>query len=291
MISVFIVFSIKTFAFFIHIQPLFVKRFLGVVIGIIWFDLLRIRRTVAIKNILRVYPDMSQVQAKKLARKSLIHMGYTLVEFCSMPFLDESSVKSMFTVEGREKLETALKKNKGVLLLSAHIGNGDLATAALSYLGFQMCLVSKIFKVKWLNDFWFSSREKHGSRFIAPRRSSYEILKALKRNKIVVFILDQYTGPPNGIVTEFFGIKTGTAFGPALFAQRSNTEVLSAFSYRKKFGQHVIKVSDPIKYETVGSKDDLLRKNTQLFNSSIERMIKDKPEQWMWIHRRWKQAW
>ncbi len=291
MISGFIVFFVKIFAFFIHVQPLFVKKFLGLAFGVLWFDFLRIRRAVAIENILRVYPDMSQAQARSLARKSLVHIGYTVVEFCSMLFLDKSSILSMFTFEGKEKLERALKKNKGVLLLSAHIGNGDMATAALSCSGFQVSLVSKMFKIKWLNDFWFKSREKHGSRFIPPRKSSYEILKALKRNEMVIFVLDQYTGPPNGIATEFFGVKTGTAFGPALFAQRSKTEVLPAFSYRKEFGQYVIKVFDPIPYETEGPKDELLRKNTQLFSSSIEQMIREKPEQWLWVHRRWKEVW
>ena len=195
--------TVKIFAFFIHIQPLFVKTFLGVVIGLLWFDVLRIRRAVAIENVLKVYPRMSQTEARDLARKSLIHMGYTLVEFFSMPFLDKSSIQSMFQFEGREKLEAALKKNKGVLLLSAHIGNGDLATAALSQSGFRVYLVSKTFKLKWLNDFWFCSREKHGSRFIPSKKSSYQILKALKKNAIVIFVLDQYTGPPNGIPTDF----------------------------------------------------------------------------------------
>ena len=234
---------------------------------------------------------MGRVQAGKLARKSLVHIGYTVIEFCSMPFLDKSSILSMFAFEGKEKLERALKKNKGVLLLTAHIGNGDMATAALSCSGFQVSLVSKIFKIKWLNDFWFQSREKHGSRFIRPKKSSYEILKALRRNEMVIFVLDQYTGPPNGMTTEFFGVKTGTAFGPALLAQRSVTEVIPAFSYREGFGQYVIKVFDPIPYETEGPKEELVRKNTQLFNSSIERMIRERPEQWLWVHRRWKEVW
>lgn len=291
MISGFVTFFLKTFSFLIHIQPLFIKKFLGMAFGLLWFDILRIRRRVAVENVLRAYPGKSRSEAVSLARKSLIHIGCTVVEFCSMPFVDKTSFTSMFTLEGKEKLEVALKKKKGVLLLTAHIGNGDLATAALSHWGFRISLVSKRFKAKWLDDFWFSSRERHGTRFIPPKRSSYEILKTLKKNELVVFVLDQYTGRPNGVVTEFFGVKTGTAFGPALFAQRSGTEVLPIFCYRKDFGRHVIKVLDPIPYKTEGSKDELIKQNTQLFNFFIEQMIREKPEQWMWVHRRWKEVW
>lgn len=289
--SGFIVRFVKIFAFLVHVQPLFIKKILGVTLGLLWFDILRIRRKVAIENVMRAYPGKNQHEVVNLARKSLIHMGYTVIEFCSIPFVNKDSLLSMFTFEGKGKLEMALKKKKGVLLLTAHIGNGDMAIAALSQSGFPINLVSKRFKAKWLDNFWFNSRKKHGTRFIPPKKSSYGILKAMKKNEVVIFVLDQYTGQPNGLVTEFFGVKTGTAFGPALLAQRSGTEVLPIFCYRRNFGQHVIKILDPIPYKTEGVKDELVRRNTELFNSFIEQMIKEKPEQWMWIHRRWKEIW
>ena len=277
--------------FLIHSLPLSIREFLGRCIGLFWFDVLRIRRRDAIENVLRVYPEYSRHEAKKLARKSLIHMGYTIIEFCSFPFWDVEDIRSRFKTEGLDKLHEGLKKEKGVLLLSAHIGNGDLGSAALSASGLPVHLVSKLFKSRWLNDFWFKAREQHGTKFIPPRRSSYEILKALKKNEMVIFVLDQYTGPPNGVLTNFFGQKTGTAFGPALFAQRSQATVIPAYSYRKKFGEYVIVVMDPIAFVEKSTKEETLRYNTQQYNEAIEKMVLHKPEQWMWVHRRWKIGW
>lgn len=282
----------RFFVYTIHILPQPIKKWIGQGIGILWFDILRIRRQTAISNILKVFPNMTRTQATHMARTSMIHIGYTIVEFCSMPFHNKASIEKLITIEGGEILDEAFKKGHGVLLIPPHIGNGDLGTAALSYAGYKTHLISKVFKSKWLNDFWFQSRQKHGTQFIPPRRSSYEILKALKNNEMVIFVLDQYTGPPNGIPSQFFGHDTGTAMGPALFAQRSHAQVIPAYAYRKKFGEHVVKVLPPVPYKTEGlSKEELLSENTQRFSQAIEKMILEKPEQWMWIHRRWKKGW
>lgn len=199
----------------------------------------------------------------------------------------------MFVYEndGKEKLHKALEKNKGVFLLSAHIGNGDMALVSLAHNGFPIEIISKIFKTKWLNDFWFDVRKKHGIAFIEPRKSTYDILKALKANHMVVFVLDQYTGPPNGIPTKFFGIDTGTAVGPALFTQRSHAVVIPCYEYREKFGKHRIVIEDPVDFEEKETKEETLRHNTERYSRTIEKMILAHPEQWMWIHRRWKKGW
>lgn len=279
--------------FLIHIQPTPIKAGLGQLIGLFWFDVLRIRRNTAISNIQKAFPQMNKKEAVKMARTSLIHMGYTIVEFVSFPFFNKEDIDQCFEFEGDslQILRDGLSHNKGVFMLSAHIGNGDLAVAALCYNQLPIHLVSKIFKTKWLNDFWFEARRKHGAQFISPRRSSYDILKALKKNDIVIFVLDQYTGPPNGILTTFFGHPTGTAWGPALLAQRSKSVVIPAYSYRKKFGQYVIKASAPIEFEEKETKEETLLYNTQKYNAAIEQMVLDHPEQWMWIHKRWKVGW
>ena len=262
----------------------------GCFIGLLWFDLLRIRRQDAISNVLKVFPEKTKAEATSLARRSLIHMGHSIVEIFSFPFLDEKTFGKTYKVEiqGREFLDEALKAKKGAFLLAAHIGNGDLATAALSHAGWSMYLISKLFKFKALNDFWFKARGRHGTQFIAPRKSSYDILRALKKDGVVFFVLDQYAGPPIGIPTEFFGIKTGTASGLALLAARSGAPVLPIYSYRKRFGEHVIVIKKELPMISCENKAERLRVNTQAYNHVIEEMVKAHPAQWMWVHRRWK---
>ena len=208
-------------------------------VAIMWFDVVRIRRKDAIKNVKRVFPNKTDNEATKMARKSLYHMGLTLTEFFSMPFLWEKDFRKMYDVEGEEHFKNAFDEGKGVFAMSVHLGNGDLGTAALASWGYPVSIISKIFKSKWLNKLWFSAREAKGVKFIPPRKSSYEILKALKANEAVIFVLDQYTGPPNGILTTFFGYETGTAVGLALFAQRSGAPVVPIYTYRGKKSAHM----------------------------------------------------
>ena len=275
-------------AYVIYQMPFIVHQGIAWGIGIFWFDILRIRRNDAIKNVKRVFPDITDQQATKMARKSLYHMGLTLTEFFSMPFLWEKEFREMYDVEGEEHLKQAYGENKGVFIMSVHLGNGDLGTAALASWGYRVSIISKIFKTKWLNDLWFSSRQAKGVEFIPPRKSSYEILKALKANKGVIFVLDQYTGPPNGILTTFFGYETGTAAGLALFAQRSGAPVVPVYTYRTGPLKHKIIVEPPIEFEEKGEKDETLRHMTEKYNRVVEKAILKAPEQWMWVHRRWK---
>ncbi len=278
-------------SFFVWILPRPVKAAIGITIGFLWFDVFRIRRQTAIDNVMIAYPKMPKSEAVKVARQSVRHVGYNVVELLSFPYLNKKSVLDQFEMDGEEKLRQAFDPGKGVFMISAHIANGDLATAALSHLGFPIHLISKVFSSQWLNDYWFEVRKKHGAKYIRPRKSSYDILKALKENEMVVFVLDQYTASPNGIVTEFFGVKTGTAFGLALLAERSDAVVIPAYTWRKAFGKNVIRVGDPIPFEPKETKEETLRHNTQNYANAVEKMIREHPEQWMWIHRRWKPAW
>lgn len=282
---------IYSISFPIHILPRFARQFLGELIGFMWFDVLRVRRQSTIENVMIAYPEMSRQEATKVARSSLKHVGYNVIELFSFPFLSKKSVLDQFEIEGKEHMDKALTDGKGVFLMSAHVANGDMGMAGLSHMGFPMHVISKIFKTKALNDFWFEARNKQGIRMIPPRRSSYEILKCLKNNQVVVFVLDQYTGPPNGIVTDFFGVKTGTAFGLALLAERAGAPVIPAYEYRKSFGKNVIVVGEPVIFEPKESKEETLRHNTQKYCDVIEKIVRRHPEQWMWVHRRFKPAW
>ncbi len=275
-------------AYVIHIMPRFVHQGIAWMIGLIWFDVVRIRRRDAIRNVQRVFPEKTEKQAAQMARKSLYHMGLTLTEFYSMPFLDQKKFEEIVDLEGNEYIDKALQQGRGVFLLAPHVGNGDFGTAALASWGYKVHIISKVFEWQWLNDLWFGARKAKGVRFIPPRKSSYEILKALKKNEIVIFVLDQYTGPPNGILTTFFGYETGTAVGLALFAKKSGAPVIPIYDKRIGNGRHKITCSPPIEFEEKTSKEETLRHMTEKYNRALEKQILDAPEQWMWVHRRWK---
>lgn len=265
------------------------RRVLGDGIGLLWFDVLRIRRQVAIENVGIAFPEMSLKERTALARASLRHMGRTIVEYALLPFFDRNDTERFFDIEGLEHVEKALKGGKGVILMTLHLGNGDFAIAMLSRLGLPIHLISKEFKARWLNEMWFGMRQRHGTRFISPEKSSFDILRALRKNELVVFVLDQFMGPPIGVRTRFFGRETGTAMGCALMAERTGAPVVPSYTYRRADGRHVAVFSAPIPNLDHGLSEKNIAVMTQSYTDKIEAVVRQHPEQWMWIHRRWKE--
>lgn len=274
------------------ILPMRVRLLVGDAIGMLWFDVFRIRRGVALANVKLAFPELKTSERVRIARASLRSMGRTLVEFSLFPYLKGPLGRGMFHYVGLENLDRAFAEKKGVIMLTLHMGNGDMGAAGLSIRGYKMNLISKEFKARWLNDLWFGMRRKLGTQFISPEKSSFEILRALKRNEAVIFVLDQFMGPPIGTRTKFFGVETGTAMGCALMAHRTGVPVIPCYDFRCDDGTHRIVIEPPIVTPT-GLDDRLKEENisalTQVYTDKIEAIVRQHPEQWMWIHRRWKE--
>lgn len=266
--------------------PSALRRGLAALLAFMWFDLFRIRRNVVDGNIAIAFPSLPPPERARLGRANLRHLALSFIEYSYMPWLSRDNFRTYFEFHNLELFEAALKRGKGVLLLTLHLGNGDMACAGLSLYGFPMTMVSKFFKVQWLNEMWFGMRERLGTRFVAPRDSSFTLLRSLKQGRAVVIPLDQFTGPPIGVRTTFFGTETGTAAGLAVMAERSGAPVLSVYTVRTAEGRHAVHFVREI---PVGqSESETVEQITQRFNDELESFVRRHPEQWMWIHRRWK---
>ncbi|MBX3022096.1 MAG: lysophospholipid acyltransferase family protein [Bdellovibrionales bacterium] len=270
-------------SYLLYHSPAFIRRGLGLFLAFLWFDLLRIRRKVVTDNIAIAFPEMTLSERTALGRRSLRHLGINFVEYSFLPWLKRENIDQHFDFLNAELFERALAQGRGVLLLTLHLGNGDLACSALSVRGYPMVMVSKYFTFKWLNDLWFGMRERLGTKFVPPRNSSYALLKALKTKQAVVIPLDQFTGPPIGVKSTFFGVETGTAAGLAVMAERSKATVISVYSWRQPNGRHAIQF-----VREIPAGDATPELVTQRFNDELESFVRLHPDQWMWIHKRWK---
>ena len=264
--------------------PRWIRCLLANALACAWFDILRIRRVDALNNIAIAFPDLSSAAGKRIARKSLRNLAMNLIEYSYLPWLTPQNVDDYFNFENLAAYDAALAHGRGALLLTLHLGHGDLGCAALSLKGYRMVLVSKFFRARWLNDLWFGMREKAGTRFVPPRNSSYALLRALRQGSSVIFPLDQFTGPPIGVRTQFFNRETGTAAGLAVMAARSKAPVILCYAYRTADGRHHVHFEKEIPITGLSTEAA-----TQVFNDELERIVRLYPEQWMWIHRRWKQ--
>jgi KDO2-lipid IV(A) lauroyltransferase len=272
----------RALSFLIFKSPAFVRLGLAWFLAFLWFDVLRIRRKVVLDNLRKAFPEWTERERLQTARTSLRHLGLNFIEYSYLPFLNRDNVDRYFEFHGLGVFEEALAKRKGVLLLTLHLGHGDLCAAALAVKGYPMVMVSKFFKVQWLNDLWFGMRERVGMKFVGPRNSSFQLLRALKNGSAVIIPLDQFTGPPIGVRTKFFGIETGTAAGFAIMANRSEAPVISVYAVRKPDGRHAIHFVREMKEQGTAS---LV---TQSFNDELESFVRLHPDQWMWLHKRWK---
>lgn len=262
-------------------------------LAFLWFDFFRIRRQVIIDNIAKAFPDWSTAERIRIGRESLFNWALTFVEYAHFPSINKQWVQQNFEIVNRHHFDDVMKEGKGAVMITLHMGNGDLACAALSLSGYPISMVSKIFKWKTLNDFWFALRERVGIQLIPPRDASFAVLRAIKNGRIVIFPLDQYTGNPIGIKTSFFGIETGTAMGPAIIADRSACPVILCYTLRLPDGRHQIMVERIDRVALQGPKDSeernrAIKEKIQEWNDQIEKWVRRRPEQWMWLHKRWK---
>lgn len=269
-------------------------RWLGSLLGILWFDIFRIRREVVLNNVAIAFPASDPAWRVRIARRSLRLFTANFSEFFTLPFFDARRQEKYISVTGWENVERARALGKGNFLLSLHMGAYDIACSTPAMRGQETYLISKFFKSRWLNNLWFSLRGAQGVKFIEPHgeRTAFDILKALKKNASVIFVLDQFMGKPYGIKTKFFGRDTGTAYGLALFVLKTRSPVIPVYSFHDKDAKiHLVfEPAVPVENFIVpDDKDESIRRLTQAFNDRLEQMVRLHPDEWMWLHRRWKE--
>lgn len=279
----------------IFISGFFPRRWLrksGSWVGFLWFDVFGFRKKVVLDNLKLAFPEWTEEQRLRVGRESVYQLGYNFGEFFFIPSLSPDWIQKNVIFEGWENVEKARLQGKGMFFLTLHLGNGDLAANAIAMKGQEIFIITKRFKTQWFNDLWFSIRGAKGVKYIdahAPN-NAFEILKALKKNASLVFVLDQYMGKPFGVASTFFGHRTGTAYGLALFAQKTKAPVLPIYTFEgddKKL-HIVVEPAMDTSASVSEDKEESLQRLTQTFNDKLEEIVRRHPEQWMWVHRRWK---
>jgi len=217
-------------------------------------------------------------------------MGRNAIEFLRLPSLTKDNMDAYIKWSGLEHLDNALKLNKGVFVLTAHLGNWDLVASGYSLKGYQVNLITKHLKIEFLNRFWMESRAQKNITQLYREGSIKEIINALKRNELMGFILDQHTHSADGVLVDFFGRPCWTTPGLAVLAQRLKAPVVPSFIIRQPNGTHQVFIEPAIPFVEKTTQEETIRYNTQAYTNCLERYIRQYPDQWIWMHRRWKVA-
>jgi KDO2-lipid IV(A) lauroyltransferase len=247
-------------------------------------------RRIVQEQLRMAFPEWSTSQIRRISRACYEQFGRSTAEFARLGRADRESILSNVTVEGREHLDQALAAGRGVLFLTAHLGNWELMAVVCNLLGYRLYPVARPLDNPWLNRLIDRIRSRYGSTVISKKEESAprDLVQALHDGSCVGILLDQNMAAYDGVFVNFFGRPACTAKGLALIARRTGAPVVPAFITREADGRHRILILPPVEFSHGRDvKADVIT-NTARCTAIIERMVRQYPEQWLWMHRRWK---
>jgi len=262
-------------------------------LGKMIYRLFPYRRQLVLENLRRVFGgDLPEEEIVRLAQAFYGHYARFAMEAVRLPFMSAARRKKYIRVENMESPLRAHKQGKGLLLLTGHFGNWEVSTSA----GIKQFpqyknlfhFVRRPIKPQLLNTFIAMRDRRGGFGTLAKRGSLDKMLELLSRGAIIIFVFDQHAGEHDGVVVDFLGHPAGTFKSLALIALTNGTPVIPASSWREPDGTHVLRFEDPLPLIECDDANEAIRRNTQAYNVALERMMLRHPEQWIWMHRRWK---
>ncbi len=263
--------------------------------GRLLYALIPYRRKVVKDNIEHVFgASLSAAQKTHLAKAFYSHLATCLKEMIQLRFMSDRKLRERVEVKGHERLLNIVAEGRGVLILTGHFGSWEFApiggVANFKEFKGQFHFIRRTLNNKLIERILFSRYYRAGLNVIPKKNSLQQVCDALEKNHAVIFVLDQHASLVNrdGVAVEFFGKKAGTYRSLASFARHTGVPVVPAAGYRLPNGQHVLEFHEPIPWQDHGSTQESIYQNTLAYNQALERIILAHPEQWLWLHKRWK---
>ena len=257
------------------------------------FLLLKRMRKFAMETLtLALGKEKSRQELERICKQCFLNLGKGFIELSYFVWHPKMITQKMtFRSKSQEYLDAALKENKGVVAVTAHFGNFSLMFAYLAQMGYPTNAIMRPSRDEKLEKPLLALRNKIGLKTIhsAPKHVCVSrTLHALRDNEIVLIPLDQNHGSKAGVFVEFFGRPSGTAVGPVIFAMRTGSPILPIFTVRSGEDTHEVIVEPHFYLETKSSDEETIQFNIQKITTIIERYIRQYPQEWGWMHRRWK---
>ncbi len=257
---------------------------LGRLLGFIAFSVIRVRRGVVERN-LRQALDLAPAEVKGLARRVYHHLGRGAVEFLRVGALTPQRARALLGEGALGQLERLRRERGGVLVLGAHLGNWDLLACAAGRAGLPINVVTRRIKAGWLDRFWSEQRRRCGVRLLPARGSALALLRALRRGELVAMLLDQHQ--PGGAALPFLGRPAATDTALVRLARATGCPVIPAFLLREGAGFR-LHLGQELRLRWAGGGAAEVAENTRRCLEALEAAVRSHPEQWLWLHRRWK---
>jgi KDO2-lipid IV(A) lauroyltransferase len=261
---------------------------LGVLLADLLFLLLHRDKARALENLSIAFGEEKRPgDILRLCHYCFESLGKGLMEVLQFPRLTSQNLDRLVAFEGKQNIDSALKMGRGVIILTAHFGNWELLGASLALSGYGVSFIVRPVRSSQLDALVNRNRESMGIGCIPRGRSVRDALRCLKRNELLGILADIDTRV-DGVFVDFFGRPAFTPRGPMSIALKTGAALVPAFIIRQSDDTHRVVIEKALKLRITGVLEEDIRVNTARFTKIIESYIRQYPEQWIWIHQRWK---
>ena len=257
-------------------------------LGRVWFVADKRHRKVAIGNLTHVFgAEKTAADIRRLARRVFGNLVLVIFEIGWMLHLEERDLSRYFRIHGLHHLRAAHRKGRGVLVLTGHVGSWELLAMCVAMLGYPISAIYRPLDFKPLDMFFKTIRGRFGATLYAKKKAMRPVLRGLNKGELVGILLDQNTGVQAGVFVDFFGRPACTNKGLALIALHTKAPVVPVFLIRES-GGYLVEIGPEVPLMNTGHKENDVAANTRQYNRVLEDIVLRYPDQWFWVHRRWK---
>ena len=273
----------------VRVLPRGLARAAGAGIASVAYRALGRLRRVGARNLELAFPEKTAAEQEAILRSVYRNLGYLLAEFCKMPDYTAESASRFIRYEGLENYLRAREKGRGVLVLTGHLGAWELSSFYHSLMGMPMGMVIRRLDNPLVDAFVNRIRCQHGNRVIHKDDFARGLIASMRAGETVGILMDTNMTPPQGVFVPFFGVQACTASGMARIAAKTEAAVVPGFLLWEESEQkYVLRFGEELEVVRTGDAEQDAVVNTAHFTAAIEGYIRQYPEQWLWMHRRWK---
>lgn len=268
--------------------PLRIRKVFFRAIFILLYHFSEKNRLITLHNLIHSFPEKSVPEITLIARNVYRNLGTVAAEFFEIPYLTRENMAKWVKFEGLENYTRALSKGKGILFYTGHMGNWELGAACFGLQNIHVNIIYRALDNPVLEDFaaWF--RTHTGHKVIPKGGAARKIVKLLKQNESIGILIDQNVSWREGAFVDFFGRPASTTIGLAALALQTGAPVVPAFIVRSEDGTYKIIIYEEVEITKTDDYEANLFENTQRFTGIVEDIVRRYPDQYFWLHQRWK---
>jgi len=268
-------------------MPDWMARALGRVTGAAAYMVWKRPRRVAIENLAHAYPDWSEQQIRRLAYSAFQKWGGFFIQFLRLHSFTDEDWETRVIVEGSEHVYRALERGRGVIIATGHLGCFEAGAAYIGHLKMPVSVIARYAKTPAMTALVTGLRESGGYQVLVDDTRGFKAMRLLRANEIVCILIDQDSGS-NGVFVDYFGRPASAPPGPAILAGRSGAAIVPGWVVEDPQGKLRFIVEPEVPNPGPRPTPDQVQVTMQEMTSRLEAVVRRYPDQWLWMHRRWK---